>query len=247
MDATLYGILNLDKPAGLSSARTVTRVKHMLPRGTKIGHAGTLDPFATGVLLILIGRVATRCCEQLMGQPKRYEAVIKLGATTATLDPTSPEIPYARSDEHAKPVARESIEAILPSFVGDIVQQPPQFSALKVGGRPAYALARAGEAVPLQPRTVRVYALTMTAYEWPFLSIDLHCGRGTYVRSIGRDVGERLGVGGYVQSLRRTAVGDFDVTSAVSLDLLRDAEDVRRHLKPIINDGHVLRSDGPPL
>ena len=243
MDATLCGILNLDKPAGLSSARAVTRGIYLLPRGVKIGHAGTLDPFATGVLLVLVGRPATRLSGHLMGQAKRYVATIKLGATTDTLDPTSPEIVAP----DVRPVDRDAIEAILPSFLGDVLQQPPQYSALKVGGRPAYALARAGETVPLAPRTIRVYALTITAYAWPFLSIDLHCGRGTYVRSIARDIGERLGVGGYVHALRRTAVGEFDVSTAVSPDLLRDADDVLARLRPTINHEHVLRANPQPL
>ncbi len=243
MDATPNGILNIDKPAGLSSARVVGRVKRLLPRSVKIGHAGTLDPFATGVLLVLIGRTATRLSESLMGQPKRYETTIKLGATTPTLDPTEPE--FATPD--VRPVDRAAIDALVPSFVGDIVQLPPQFSALKVGGRPAYAIARAGKTVPLQPRAVRVYSLTVTAYDWPFLSIDLHCGRGTYVRSIARDIGELLGVGGYVQTLRRTAVGDFDVRNAVSLDLLQTPDDLRARVRPIIDQASVLRTDAPPL
>src|SRR3954463_7329050 len=115
----LQGVLNVDKPAGVSSARVVNQVKRLLPRGTKIGHAGTLDPFATGVLLLLIGK-ATKLCEKLMDQPKEYEAVVKLGATSDTLDPTSEEI----ADPHAKPIEKEKIEAVLNGFVGQISQKP---------------------------------------------------------------------------------------------------------------------------
>src|SRR3954452_22953109 len=123
----LNGILNLDKPAGVTSARALNRVKRLLPRGTKIGHAGTLDPFATGVLLLLVGR-ATKRCESLMGQPKRYEATVRLGATTETDAPESPE----RPTPGAAPVPRAAIDATLPRFTGAILQRPPVYSALKI-------------------------------------------------------------------------------------------------------------------
>src|SRR3712207_4238583 len=123
------GVINLDKPAGISSARAVDVVKRLLPRGTKIGHGGTLDPFATGVLLLLIGR-ATKACERLMDAPKQYEATVKLGATTETDDPESPEAPTPG----AVPAARVAVEAALRPMVGEILQRPPVYSALKVGG-----------------------------------------------------------------------------------------------------------------
>src|SRR5579862_1645781 len=127
---TLDGVINLDKPPGLSSARAVARVKRLLPRGTKIGHAGTLDPFASGVLLLLVGK-ATRLCEKLMDQPKEYLAVIKLGATTPTDDPESQESPLVGASE----VNRAQVEVALKNFVGEILQRPPVFSAMKIGGR----------------------------------------------------------------------------------------------------------------
>src|ERR1700721_1850955 len=136
----MEGILNLDKPPGVSSARVVARVKRLLPRGTKIGHAGTLDPFATGVLLLLIGK-ATKLCEALMDQTKQYDATVMLGATTATDDPESPQI---RWPVESPPVECAAIDGILPRFTGQILQTPPIFSALKVGGRRAYQLARSG-------------------------------------------------------------------------------------------------------
>ncbi|HEV8293647.1 MAG TPA: hypothetical protein VGP94_17060, partial [Tepidisphaeraceae bacterium] len=128
------GILNLNKPAGISSAAAVAKVKRLLPRGVKIGHAGTLDPFATGVLLLLVGK-ATKLCEKLMDEPKQYEAVVKLGATTATLDPESEE----SIDVNAKPVSRHGVEVALQKFIGEIQQRPPVYSALKVSGKAAYA------------------------------------------------------------------------------------------------------------
>jgi tRNA pseudouridine55 synthase len=138
--------------------------------------------------------------------------------------------------------SRSAIDAVIPSFIGQVVQQPPAFSALKVGGRPAYALAREGQNPPLQPRIVQIYSLTITAYAWPYLTIDLHCGRGTYVRAIARDIGRRLGVGGYLQALRRTSVGDFDVCDAVPLDSLRHGDDVRMRMNPFTNTRQVLRT-----
>jgi tRNA pseudouridine55 synthase len=223
------GILNIDKPAGVSSARLVGQVKRLLPRGTKVGHAGTLDPFATGVLLVLVGK-ATRQCEALMSRPKRYVASIKLGATTPTLDPTSDETPFPS----ATPVDRATVEAALSAFRGEISQRPPAFSALKVGGRRAYQLARAGEVVVLQPRPVMIYGMMLLSYDWPALSIDVHCGRGTYVRSLARDIAERLGVGGgYLTALRRTAVGDFTLDDAIKADDLRSGEDVMARMVAI--------------
>src|SRR5678815_1902328 len=170
------GVINLDKPAGISSARAVDRVKRHLPRRTRIGHAGTLDPFATGVLLLLIGK-ATKLCEKLMDQPKQYEAMVKLGATTETLDPDSQEI----ADPDARLVPRHEVEAVLTKFVGQILQKPPVYSALKVSGRPAYARARQGEQVELEARPVRIYGIDLINYEWPSLELRVDCGRGTYI------------------------------------------------------------------
>src|SRR5438874_5297587 len=144
----VHGVIVLDKPAGITSAAAVARVKQLLPRGTKIGHAGSLDPFATGVLLLLIGS-ATKRCETLMGQPKRYEATVKLGATTETDDPESPERPV----EGAAPVDRAAIDRALVRLTGEIQQRPPAYSALKVAGRRACDRIRAGETVELEPRT----------------------------------------------------------------------------------------------
>lgn len=223
----MNGIINLNKPAKMSSARVVTRVKYMLPKGVKIGHAGTLDPFATGVLLVLVGK-ATKLCETLMGQPKQYETTIKLGATTETLDPESPE----RVTEGAAPLPREAVEAVLPRFVGEIEQMPPVYSALKISGRPAYELARKGREVALEARRVRVYGLELLDYHWPELQLRMDCGRGTYVRSLARDIGEALGVGGYVRALRRTRVGEHTIEKAVTLEQLA-AEGVDRHILAI--------------
>src|SRR6476661_2773688 len=176
----MHGVIILDKPAGISSARAVDQVKRALPRGTKIGHAGTLDPFATGVLLLLVGR-ATKRCESLMGQPKRYDATVKFGATTETDDLESPE--------HPTPDAA-AIDAVLLRFIGAIQQRPPAYSALKINGRRACDRVRDGETIVPEPRTVNIYGIDVLEFQWPDLRLRIDCGRGTYVRAIARDLGE---------------------------------------------------------
>jgi tRNA pseudouridine55 synthase len=211
---TLQGVLNVDKPPGVSSARVVNAVKRLLPRGTKIGHAGTLDPFATGVLLLLVGK-STKLCERLMDEPKEYEATVKFGATTPTDDPESAEIPWPGG---VAPVTIEAVRAALAPLTGEIVQRPPAFSALKVAGQRAYDLARDGKTVELEPRRVRVYGIELLDYAWPLARVRIDCGRGTYVRAIARDLGEALNVGGHLTQLRRTRVGPFRAEDAVSPD-----------------------------
>jgi len=215
----MNGILTLNPPGGISSAAAVGKVKRLLPRGTKIGHAGTLDPFATGVLLLLVGK-ATKLCEKLMNEPKQYEATVKLGASSDTLDPTSQEI----VDPSAKPAGRGEVETALKKFIGDIQQRPPVYSALKVAGRAAYARARDGETVELEPRRVRVYGIHLLRYEWPSLEIRVDCGRGTYIRSLARDIGEALGTSGYLTALKRTAVGEFRLEQTVTIEKLQSQD-----------------------
>src|SRR5688572_29293503 len=192
----LTGVLDVDKPPGRSSAYVVNGVKRLLPRGTKIGHAGTLDPFATGVLLLLVGR-ATKLCEQLMDQPKTYEATIKLGANTETDDPESPEI----ATPNAPVPTIDHVREALARFVGAIEQRPPKFSALKIAGRRACDRVRAGQDVELKPRTVMIYAIELLDFQYPFVLVRIDCGRGTYIRAIARDLGEALGTGGYLTAL----------------------------------------------
>jgi tRNA pseudouridine55 synthase len=219
------GVINLDKPTGMSSARAVDRVKRLLPRGTKIGHAGTLDPFASGVLLLLVGK-ATKCCEELMDQPKQYEATVKFGATTATDDPESPEIVLGPTD----PLVRDDIELSLSSFIGFIQQTPPDFSAMKIAGRRAYDLARRGHDVKLEPRTVQVYGIELLEYQWPLVKLRIDSGRGTYIRAIARDLGAALNVGGYLTELRRTRIGAYAICDSVTIERL-SADGVEAHLR----------------
>lgn len=220
----IEGIIILDKLPGATSARCVDAVKRLLPRGTKIGHAGTLDRFATGVLLLLVCK-ATKRCEELMGQSKTYEAAIKLGATTASGDPETPEQPFAVSREPS----RDEIERALISFVGVIQQRPPVYSALKISGRRASDRTRAGQAIELQPRPVRIDAIELLHYDMPILRLRIDCGRGTYIRSLARDLGESLKTGGYLTELRRTRIGEYTVDRALTIDRLR-LDGVEPHL-----------------
>jgi tRNA pseudouridine55 synthase len=225
----MNGLIVLNKPAGISSAAAVNRAKRLLPRGTKIGHAGTLDPFATGVLLLLIGK-ATRASMALMNEPKGYDATIKLGATTATDDPESPEI--TTLDAHQP--GQTDIETALRSLIGQILQRPPAFSALKVAGQPAYKHARRGKPLELQPRIVRIDSIRMVDWQPPFLRINVECGKGTYIRAIARDLGELLKTGGYLTQLCRTHVGTFNLSDAVELPTLQ-ADGIEPHLRRVFS------------
>jgi tRNA pseudouridine55 synthase len=211
----MEGVINLDKPAGITSAAAVARVKRLLPRGTRIGHAGTLDPFATGVLLLLVGK-ATKRCEELINQPKSYQATMKLGATTETDDLDSPEVPVMG---FVQPTI-EQLRAALGPMVGEVMQQPPKYSAMKIGGRRAYDLARRGKPVELAPRKIRIDRIDLLDFRWPLVKLEIDCGRGAYIRAIARDLGEALRTGGYLTQLRRTRVGEFTAEKAVSLERL---------------------------
>lgn len=209
----MNGLLVIDKPAGMTSRDAVNRVQRWFPRKTKIGHTGTLDPLAAGVLVVCIG-AATRLADYVQAMGKSYSSRFHLGATSAT-DDADGEITETPS---AKPPTREEIDAALASFVGMIEQVPPAVSALKLEGRRAHELARKGEPVALAPRHVRIDAIRVKYYEWPFLDVEVDCGKGTYIRSIARDLGGKLGVGGLVQTLRRTRVGPFTAEQGIGLD-----------------------------
>ncbi len=224
--AEIKGVINLDKPAGMSSAYAVGGVKRLLPRGVKIGHAGTLDPFATGVLVILIGK-ATRLSEAFMNAGKQYTATCKLGATTETLDPDTPEQLVA----DAPIPALDAVQCAVGRWVGIVEQMPPDYSALKIGGRPAYRLARKGEPVPLESRRVRIDAIELVSYEYPLLDLRIDCGKGVYIRALARDIGVQLGSAGYLTRLRRTRVGRLDDATSVTLERL-NIDGVGAHLLP---------------
>ena len=206
------GVVNLYKPVGESSARCVYRLRRVFDEW-KVGHAGTLDPFADGVLVACIGR-GTKLVERIMDLPKTYRTTIRLGVTNATFDTEQPFEPVA----DAAPVERVAIASVAARMHGEIEQIPPVFSAVKIGGRRSYALARGGKAEVGAARHVRIYALDILAYEWPRLTLRIHCGRGTYIRAIARDIGAALGVGGCCESLCREAVGPFAIDEALRLD-----------------------------
>jgi tRNA pseudouridine55 synthase len=222
---SVHGLLVLDKPAGLTSRDAVDRAAKWFPRKTKIGHAGTLDPLATGVLVLAVGQ-ATRLIEYVQAMTKVYRTRIRLGATSDTDDADGTVTPSAA----AVPVDEAVVRTALNAFLGDISQTPPAYSAARVEGRRAYDLARRGADVTLAPRTVRIDRIDIREYCWPDLELDIHCGKGTYIRSIARDLGQGLGVGGHVTVLRRLRIGPFAVEDAVSLDA--DAETAHRKLLP---------------
>jgi tRNA pseudouridine55 synthase len=229
----MQGLVIVDKPIGLTSAACVGRIKRLLPPRRpggpriKIGHAGTLDPLATGVLLVIVG-AATKQSARLMADAKGYRAGVRFGATTDTDDAEGEPRPVAG----VRPVSPEQVSAAAASFVGDITQTPPIYSALKVGGRRAYDLARRGQEVTIQPRPARVDRLEVVSYDWPDAVLDMTVGKGFYVRSLARDLGELLGVGGYLTSLRRTSVGSYRVEDAVTPDRL-EADGIVAHLRSI--------------
>jgi tRNA pseudouridine55 synthase len=203
------GLLNLDKPPGMTSRAVVDLVARPL-RGVKVGHAGTLDPLATGVLVVCVG-AATRLIEYVQRMPKTYRTTVLLGARSDTLDADGHVEPVVVARVPAEAEVREAIAA----QVGTIAQRPPEFSALKVEGRRAYDLARAGKAVELAPREVTIERVELLDYNWPRLELEVACGSGTYIRSVARDVGDALGCGGLVEVLTRTRIGPFTKDEAI--------------------------------
>ena len=208
-----HGLLVLDKPSGITSRDAVDRAAKWFPRKTRIGHAGTLDPLATGVLVLGIGQ-ATRLIEYVQAMPKVYETRIVLGATSDTDDADG----TIRINEAARPVEDGALREAIARFVGEIEQIPPAYSAAHVAGRRAHQLARRGLEVILAPRRVRIDRIDVRDFTWPTLDLEVHCGKGTYIRSIARDLGAALGVGGYVAELRRTRIGTFRLEDAITLE-----------------------------
>jgi tRNA pseudouridine55 synthase len=232
----MQGVVNLDKPVGPTSHDMVGLMRRLT--GTRrIGHAGTLDPLASGVLPILIG-AATRFSEELTGGSKRYEALIRLGYRSATDDGQGPL-------EQGGPLpSAEQAEAALREFVGTFEQRPPAFSARKVGGQAAYRAARSGEPLELTSRTVTVESLDLLRIEQGSehldLLIDIRCGAGTYVRSIARDLGETLGSGGYLAALRRTEAAGLRVAGARSPEQLEELGRAGRLSSALISIGDLV-------
>lgn len=211
-----FGILNIDKPAGWSSRDVVARI-HRMVKPSKAGHAGTLDPLATGVLVIGLGS-ATRLVENVQSMPKHYSATFLLGQSSES-DDTEREITFL---ENPPQPTREQLQAMLPQFTGEIDQVPPKFSAVKIGGQRAYKLARKGEKVEIKSRCVRISLLEIKRYEYPELELDMVCSSGTYVRSLGRDLAIALGTAAVMSKLRRTAIGHFTAEKSLPIESITE-------------------------
>jgi tRNA pseudouridine55 synthase len=211
----ISGILNIDKPTGMTSHDVVDRVRQMTGQ-RRVGHAGTLDPLATGVLVVCLGQ-ATRVAEYLMAD-KVYRAQVCLGVSTDTHDAEGEVIATAEVDVNV-----EELRKALASFVGSIQQVPPMYSALKRQGVPLYKLARQGITVEREPRPVEIHDIDLLAWTLPLLIIRVECSPGTYIRALARDLGQKLGCGAHLQSLTRLASGHFTLEEAVSLDELAEA------------------------
>lgn len=221
----MFGFLNLHKPAGCTSRDVVNQIQKLV-RPEKVGHAGTLDPLATGVLVVALGN-ATRLVEYVQQQPKSYFATFLLGRQSDTEDIegkvvelSNPPIP-----------TRDEIVAVLPKFLGEIDQVPPAYSALKVAGQRAYALARRGDEVPLEARKVTLHTLRLLDYTYPELQLEIACSSGTYVRSLGRDVARALGTEAVMSALERTSVGPFEIDEAADPDTITRIN-LADHLEP---------------
>ncbi|MEK7681273.1 MAG: tRNA pseudouridine(55) synthase TruB [Chloroflexota bacterium] len=213
------GILNILKPAGMTSFDVVHRIRR-LSGERRVGHGGTLDPMATGVLPLGLGQ-GVRVLQFLESVTKVYRAVVRLGATTDTDDAEGRVL----AERPVPAVSREALEAALDRFRGRIQQVPPRYSALKRGGTPLYKMARAGKEVTVDARTVTVLRLDLLAVDLPLLTLDVECGKGTYIRAIARDLGEDLGCGAHLQALERKRVGPFALEQGFGLV---DAEDALR-------------------
>lgn len=225
----VHGVLLLDKPAGFTSNDALQKAKRLL-NACKAGHTGSLDPIATGLLPLCFGD-ATRLSQFLLDADKRYWTVFRLGVSTTTYD-TEGEVLQTRPVN----VTTADVERVLPRFTGEIRQVPPMYSAIKIGGQPLYKLARAGEVVEREARDLTVYEMKFLALEGDRLTLDIHCSKGTYIRTLAHDIGEVLGCGAHVTELRRLGVGGLDVRQAVTiaeLEALAGPEERARKLLPL--------------
>lgn len=224
---SLIGILNVNKPAGCTSRRVVDHVERIV-RPAKAGHAGTLDPLATGVLVVCVGQ-ATRLIQYVQSMAKTYRATFLLGHQSET-DDIEGEVTIVAD---APMLALETIAQVLPRFTGTIQQTPSAHSAVKIAGRRAYKLARAGKKVEIAARPVTIHRLSIRRYEYPELELDIECSSGTYVRSLGRDLAIALGTVAVMSALERTAIGDFQLEDAVELQQLTP-ETCNQYLQPAL-------------
>ena len=220
------GIVIVDKPQGWTSQDVVSKLRGVY-KTRRIGHGGTLDPLATGVLPVFVGR-ATRGVEFFEHAEKTYETVLRLGLTTDTEDITGTTL-----EEKPVAVTREQLEAVLQQFRGDILQVPPMYSAIKVNGQKLYDLARKGKEVERQARPVTIYKLECLAFDGAAARLLVHCSKGTYIRTLCKDIGAALGCGGCMEKLRRVSAGSYTLEQAVSLQALIESDDPGKHLIPV--------------
>lgn len=209
------GVLNINKPSGMTSHDVVLQVRRLL-KEKRVGHTGTLDPSATGVLVLCVGK-ATRIARYLEAGEKEYSAVMQLGITTDTLDADGRVL--TATDDYVVP-EKQTILSVLDRFTGSILQTPPAFSAIKVGGVPSYKLARQGKSVTLEARAVTVSQITLTAYDNPYVEITVRCSKGVYIRTLCADIGAALGMGAHLTKLVRTRSGRFRIEDALKPEQL---------------------------
>ena len=222
------GVLLIDKPSGITSHDVVDRVRHVF-KMKRVGHAGTLDPNATGLLIILVGK-ATKLSQYLMGLDKTYEGVITFGTETTTHDVEGEVV----EEKPVPELSGDDLKSAMAAFVGDQYQTPPMFSAKKQEGVPLYKLARKGKSVEREPRLVHVGKFSLDAWESPDLEFTLTCSKGTYVRTIAHDLGGQLGCGAYLKELRRTDIERFHIEDSIELESLEEMsmEEIRGWLIP---------------
>lgn len=218
----------IDKPIGWTSFDVVAKIRGAanaaakvegLPKtkhGVKVGHAGTLDPFASGLLIVLVGKENTAKQDTYMKQNKEYLATLQLGATSTTGDPEG-TISETNINKYLVP-DKDQIDGVIKNFLGSISQVPPIYSAIKVDGKRAYKLARAGETPEMQPRDVEIYELTILDYTFPSLQLRVNCSSGTYIRTLAEDIGKALGCGAYLTALRRTKIGEFSIDNSITVE-----------------------------
>ena len=222
----MNGIVIVDKPQGWTSQDVTARLRRVF-NTRRIGHGGTLDPMATGVLPVFVGR-ATRGVEFFEHAQKTYEATLRLGICTDTEDITGEEL-----EKHPVTVTEEAFLAILPRFRGKIMQIPPMYSALKVNGQKLYDLARAGKTVERQPREIEILELTCLEFSGETARLRIRCSKGTYIRTLCKDIGEALGCGGCMEALRRTAAGEYRQEDSVPLQTLLETAEPEQYLRPV--------------
>ena len=213
----ISGVLLLDKPEGITSNKALQEVKYLY-KAAKAGHTGSLDPLATGLLPICFGE-ATKMSAFLLDADKRYRVRVRLGVTTTTADAEGEVV----ETQDPSAVTESRIQVVLQDFVGQQQQLPPMFSAIKHKGERLYKLARQGVEVEREPRTIHIYSLSLGELALPEFELDVHCSKGTYVRTLAEDIGKRLGCGAHVSGLRRTAVGPYDDQSMQGLEYVQQA------------------------